>query len=117
MRAVTIRQPQAAAVLAPPGPFMHPAWRTDHRGPLLIHAERHGAGDPPIRRGGPAYGALLGVVELVDCVEAGVADEAGYVWVLANPRRFARPIPHPGRVGLFEVADALVARALEGVSA
>jgi hypothetical protein len=58
------------------------------------------------------------VVDLVDCVESRAGtDEAGYVWVLANPRRFARPVPHVDRkVGLFDVADAAVADALEGAS-
>jgi hypothetical protein len=123
MRAMTIRQPRAAALLAAPGPSVQPAWRTDHRGPLLIHAATQGAGDPsPDAAGSPVYGALLGVVDLVDCVEtgrpSGGPDEVGYVWVLANPRPFARPVPHPGRrAGLFDVADAAVAGALEGASA
>lgn len=77
------------------------------------------AGDLPADRPGvPAYGVLLGVVDLVNCVEAHVGtDEAGYVWVLANARRFARPVPHAERkVGLFNVADAVVADALEEAS-
>jgi hypothetical protein len=117
MRAVTIRQPRATSVLAGRGRRSHPAWQTDHRGPLLIHAAKRVPGDPPDATGGggPAYGALLGVVELVDCVEAecgGDADEAGYVWVLGNPRRFTHPLPHPDRkAGLFDVPDALVAAA------
>jgi hypothetical protein len=119
MRALTVRQPQAVALLSPSGPLRHPGWRTDHRGPLLIHAARRGAGDPhPSGPGkGPAYGALLGVVELVDCVACrhagGDPDEAGFVWVLSNPRAFRRPVPHAGgRPGLFDVADAVVADAL-----
>ncbi|HVS35902.1 MAG TPA: hypothetical protein VMS17_09990 [Gemmataceae bacterium] len=112
--AVTIRQPQAAAVLARPGPFEHPAWETDYRGPLLIHAAKWATGDPsPDQAGRPAYAALLGMVELVDCVANGPAegdpDEVEYVWVLANPRTFARPLPHNGRLGLFLVGDAVVA--------
>jgi hypothetical protein len=122
MYAVTIRQPQAAAVLVRPGPFEHPAWETGHRGPLLIHAARWAAGDPPVgrRSDGPAYGALLGVVELVDCVvnrgASGDPDEVGYTWVLANPRTFACPVPHGGRMGLFLVGDAVVAELLAGLA-
>jgi hypothetical protein len=114
MQAVTIRQPQATAVLSRPGPIKLLLWRTDYRGVLLIHADRRGAGDPlPGPDGKPIYNALLGIVELVDCVEAdgtdSDADEAGHIWVLANPRQFTHPIAHPGRgVGLFSVADELI---------
>jgi hypothetical protein len=119
MRAVTVRQPQAAAVFAQRrGPYRLRLWRTDHRGQLLIHAARRGPGDPsPDADGGPAYGVLLGIVDLVDCVEAQTGDdpdEAGHAWVLANPRLFAHPVPYAGRgaVGLFPVADAVFADAL-----
>ena len=115
--AVSVRQPQAAALMVPPGPYRRPGWRTDYRGPLLIHAARRMAGDPPADRSdGAAYGALLGIVELVDCMAEtgaeGGADEAGYVWVLADPRPFAHPIPFVGRMGLFDVAHAVLADAL-----
>lgn len=115
-----IRQPQASAVLTRTGPSQHPGWQTDYRGPLLIHAAKRGPGDPPVNRaGGMVYGALLGVVELVDCLrterEGGGPDEAGFVWVLANPRSFASPIPYIGRMGLFDVADAIIADALAGL--
>jgi hypothetical protein len=122
MRALTVRQPQAAALLSRPGPIRHPGWQTDHRGPLLIHAARRCAGDlAPGAPGCPTYGALLGVVELLDCVATGHAggdpDEAGYVWVLSKPRAFRRPIPHAGgRPGLFDVADAVIATALAAPS-
>ncbi len=118
MRAVTVRQPQAAAVFAQPGPYRLRLWLTDHRGQLLIHVARRGPGDPsPGADGGPAYGVLLGIVDLVDCVEAHAGDdpdEAGHAWVLVNPRPFAHPVPYAGRgaLGLFAVADAVVADAL-----
>ena len=122
MRAVSIRQPGAAAVFARSGPFHLPCWRTDYRGPLLIHAAPRGPGDAAAGpSGGPVYGALLGVVELADCVETAAAggdpDEGGWAWVLCHARAFARPVPHPGRsIGLFEVADAVVADALAGAA-
>jgi len=120
MHAVTVRQPQAASIFAQPGPYKLRLWKTVHRGELLIHAARRESGDPlPEPEGAPAYGALLGVVDLVDCVAAGSDqgdDESGHVWVLANPRPFARAVPHAGRgVGLFQVADDIVAGALAEV--
>jgi hypothetical protein len=115
MRALTVRQPQAATLLSGRCPTRHLGWQTDYRGPLLIHAARRGPGDPP--DGGLVYGALLGVVELLDCVACrhtgGDPDEAGYAWVLSKPRAFRRPVPHPGgRPGLFDVEDQVVADAL-----
>ncbi len=37
-----------------------------------------------------------------------------YAWKLANPIRFAQPIPFPGRQQLFDVPAALVAGQLKG---
>ncbi len=117
MAAVSIRQPTANAVMARAAPFELPGWLTDYRGPLLIHASRREGGDPPIdTAAGAAYGALIGIVEMVDCVsrdrEGGGPDETAYVWILADPRPFASPIPYAGRMGLFQVAGAAVADAL-----
>jgi len=115
--AVSIRQPQASALVAQSGPFEHPAWETEYRGPLLIHAAKRGPGDPPPGRSdSPAYGALVGLVELVDCIrterDGGGPDEIGYVWVLSHVRAFASPVPYVGRLGLFDVPQAVVAGAL-----
>ena len=128
MQAVTIAQPLASAVLVRPGPFEHPGWRTDYRGPLLIHAAARG-GRREVRRtavgeiglsADTEYSALLGVVDLVDCLASGGVDgdpdEVGYVWVLANPRAFAHAIPYTGRLGLFGVADEAVALALAALA-
>jgi hypothetical protein len=121
MPAVSIRQPLASSLVEQPGSFEHPAWETDYRGPLLIHAAKRGPGDPvPDRGGSPPYGALLGLVDLVDCIRterAGGPDEVGFIWVLANARPFAAPIPYVGRLGLFDVPHAVVARALEAFEA
>lgn len=121
MPAVSIPQPRASAVVAASGQFELAGWLTDYRGPLLIHAARRQGGDPPIDvSAGAAYGALIGVVELVDCVSreraGGGPDETGYVWILARPRAFAFPVPYAGRIGLFQVAAAVVADALAALA-
>jgi hypothetical protein len=117
MFAVSVQHPQAAAILAALGPVTCRFWRTDYRGPLLIHAARRPAGRACLGWAeGLACNAILGVVELADCVRTdhpgGDPDEATYRWVLVAPRAFARPLPYHGRQGLFHVADAAVAGAL-----
>jgi hypothetical protein len=117
MNAISIPQPYAAALLAVQGPVEHPSWWTDHRGPLLIHAGKRGPGNAPLA-GGLVCNALLGVMDLVACVQkehrGADPDEASYYWVLANPRAFATPYPYKGKQGMFQVADRLVDAALAG---
>jgi len=118
MYAISIEQPHAATILTGPPPFHYRSWRTDHRGLLLIHARKPKApkGLPASARG-MACNALVGVVELVDCIESGRPgadpDEVEYLWVLAKPHVFVRPLRYIGRPGLFMVSDELVAAALE----
>jgi hypothetical protein len=113
MQAVSVPQPHASALLT--GPAEYPAWNTGYRGLLLIHAAKpEGKGSA----GRLAHNAFIGVVDLVDCVrderrDDRRGDEAGYRWVLTNPRVFATPVPHNGRLaGLFQVSDEAVADAL-----
>jgi hypothetical protein len=109
-------------------------WRTHQRGPLLIHVallrksyDRQDAALWPELYGVelPAWeelatGAIIGTVEVVDCVEVGPGGDLGefgesararegmYGWVLANPRPFAKPIPLRGARMLFEVSKELL---------
>jgi hypothetical protein len=46
-------------------------------------------------------------VELVDCEWDQEAE--CWAWVLARPKRFSRPVPFVGNVGLFDVPDNKVA--------
>ena len=109
-----------------------------YRGPLLIHAGKSKkwlAGWnikqlPPLD-----FGCIVGVVNVVDCIA--VASFMGprsqwskkldkYPWlpshqhtegpfciVMENPRRFAKPIPYTGSLGLFNVPDEVVSEQLE----
>jgi hypothetical protein len=122
MYAISIEQPHAASILTGPRPVHYRSWRTDHRGLLLIHARK-----PKTPKGLSASArvmtcnALVGVVELVDCIESGHPgadpDEVEYLWVLAKPRVFVRPLRYIGRQGLFMVSDEVVAAALEEAGA
>lgn len=146
MRCITLTQPWATLIAVGAKRFETRSWRTDYRGPLAIHAAKglsgmsnsefariiaqgeflralHSAGyglisDLP-------FGAIIAVVELVDCVpteqvqvsdrERGFGDFSPnrYAWKLENVRPLARPISTPGRLGLWEFDDALIAAALE----
>lgn len=110
-------------------------WATDFRGPLAIHAGKSNASmtDEWFRKlPRLTFGAILGVVDLVDCVrvrrsQAGrryisVDDqrrhrwlqghfylEGPFAWVLENPVAFRSPIACCGQQGLFDIPDDVIA--------
>jgi hypothetical protein len=120
MKTISIRQPWADAIIHAGKDIENRSWTTSYRGPLLIHAAAtvmpvaamEAAYDfiakrspifppaslPPFSRGG-----IVGVVDLVDIVEA--SDSPWFVgrygWVLKNPRPI-ETTPLTGRLGLFE---------------
>jgi hypothetical protein len=62
------------------------------------------------------FGALVGLVDLVDCVPLGEVEGEPFAlgpwcWVLSRPRCL-RPIPFSGRVSFFNVPEDLVQKAL-----
>ena len=128
MKALSIRQPSLDAILAGRKTVEVRGHATRHRGDLLLHASRRFGRDERERlallraRGidlpepSPStLGALAGVAQLVDCRRMTDADwdaalmppaEGEYwAWELAEPERFPVPIPYPGRLFLFDVAD------------
>ena len=118
MYAVSIEQSQAAEILLVRfRPWPCRFWQTDHRGLLLIHARARRTAKAVFESDqGSGCNALVGVVELVDCITSARPgddpDEVEYQWLLANPRTFVQPIPYPGRFGLFLVSERVVAAAL-----
>lgn len=143
MKVLSIRQPYATLIMLGVKQFETRSWRTDYRGPLVIHAAATGArvqGDqlrrleirlrlmPTILMGQDyPLGALLGVVELVECLPISQAliaaltprekalgwySDPGFVWDLARAGRvrFAQPIPCGGRQGLWSLSAFLEAR-------
>ena len=116
MYVLSVQQPWAWSILQGFKRVENRTWGTAHRGPLLIHAGvsrgrlgAYGTGEPDEKR--LTFGAILGVVDLVDVVELARISgplkahrfaEGPVCWVLENPRRFRRPVPLKGRVGLFK---------------
>lgn len=117
MYAISVAQELATDILTRLQPWPFHFWQTDHRGLLLIHARTHKVGKGlATSKQNSASNGLVGMVELTDCISAARPgadpDEIEYHWLLANPCTFARPLPYPGRLGLFLVSEMVVAAAL-----
>jgi hypothetical protein len=110
MKVLTVRQPWASLIVAGTKEVENRSWRTNYRGRLGIHAgvriDLDGldacghllAGDLPM-------GALIGSVMLLDCIEDSRSKWAVpgmWHWILADPKKLARPRRMPGRMGLWE---------------
>lgn len=128
MKALSIHQPWAWAILHATKDIENRSWRTNYRGPLLIHASKSKNSFDAQDRDEwlcsygvilPHWdelvkGALLGIVDLVDCLPAADARgswvEGPWCWKLTHPRPFATPIPYRGAQQLFEVPDRVIER-------
>ena len=119
--AISIRQPFAELIVQGIKDVENRSWPTAHRGRLLIQAAS--AVDASAMKvygyagASLPQGALVGVVDLADCTHRRGSPwhRSGYEgWYLANPRRFSRPVPCTGKLGLFKVPAARVRRALLG---
>ena len=142
MKALTIKQPWASLIVHGIKDIENRTWKTDYRGPLLIHASKTIYGgnlkgflnkeqldavgeeyDEVVREQLTHVGAIIGRVDLVDCVvdhESVWAEHDDeifnslsptfphpkkrtvYNWVLANPVQFIKPIPCPGKLSLWD---------------
>ncbi len=134
VRALTIRQPWAWAVIYGGKDVENRRWRTAYRGPLLIHAGKNADPDPeatarvlwtmadPEAFGQPraalrAREAIVGFVHLADVLTDSPspwATAGRYHWALEFPEPIDPPIPCRGRPGLW-VPPPVVAERLAGV--
>lgn len=133
-RAITVRQPWAWAIVHG-GKDVENRSRNiagSYRGPVAIHAglgafakdndasralvAAHGSETPTTLH----FGAIIGVVDLVDAHEPDwcQGDSACSRWamadhhhlVLADPRPLATPMPYKGALGLWRLPDDIAAR-------
>lgn len=118
VKALSVRQPWASAIVYGGKNIENRSWSTKYRGPLLIHAgatrcrdEEEDAEEFIIRIIGKVwkflpnqYGGIIGVVDLVDVVESSSSPwfVGPFGWVLENPRPLPF-VPMKGRLGLFDV--------------
>lgn len=120
-KAFTIKQPWAYLICAGIKDIENRTWKTNYRGRLLIHtSSRVDSQTKPLLTveqfeiAGDEYrkailgdrSAIIGSVEVVDCVQNHPsiwAEKGVYNWVLANPVLFEKPIPNvKGRLTFWE---------------
>lgn len=121
MKALTVRQPWAWAILHAGKRIENRSRRTHFRGRFYIHA---GLAVPHFRdllncetrlgavQGCPdatdfQYGAIIGTAELVGCVYSDTlvtpwGEPMAWHWMLDNVKPLRKPIPARGQLGLWE---------------
>lgn len=115
IRAITILQPHAWAVIHGSKMFENRVWKCDYRGTLLVHAGMSAKflsdrdmypGCPPPMDPSMVFGRIIGVVDMYGSKRPGLEDARfhGYgPWchVYANPRSLPRPVLCRGKQGLW----------------
>ncbi len=118
MKALTIRQPWVHAILREGKNIENRTWQVDYRGWIAIHAAAVPAPNAVYPRGARVpnldtldYGAICGVVRVVDIVTASRSkwftpnddSKVNLGWVLEDVIVLKKPIPCKGRLRLWEV--------------
>lgn len=137
IRALTIRQPFPELILRRRKPYEIRSWKTNYRGPLLIHSAAKVKTDCAEEAGLNAdtlmTSAFVGIAVLSDVRPYTRADSkllnqrraiggwspGLFSWVLKKPIRFSRPIKANGKLGLFRVSPSvagLVQRYMRGLN-
>lgn len=126
MKALSIIQPWAELIVLGHKDIENRTWPTKVRGWVAVHASKsysraewefaQSALDdvrefvrwridlPSIEKADVAFGAIIGTVEIVDCVTASESPWffGKYGFVLRNPVKFDKPIPCRGALGFWE---------------
>jgi len=133
MKAITICQPYASAIIEGVKTIENRNWKTNYRGQLLIHAgiSKSWFTKIPfhqyelIKSFKPfdqlPMGMILGTVLLIGIANGVWETKDGntykndpfaagpYCWILKNPRKLKNPIPYRGWQGIFEVPNQSLA--------
>jgi hypothetical protein len=116
MKILSVRQPWAALIVSGIKDVENRTWRTNYRGPVLIHASLRAddvAGSELVRYYGAfspsdqPRGGIVGIVDIVDCVRPHVSSwyaPGCWAFVLEN----ARKLPFVGWRGALSLRDAPV---------
>jgi hypothetical protein len=115
VKALTVRQPWAWAIVAGYKDVENRPRRTNYRGHLFIHAGA--ALDPKgfeflwkvgLYRALPTIlplGGLIGRIQIVDCIKGSESEWAlpgSWHWILRKPREFKNVLPCRGYLGMFK---------------
>jgi hypothetical protein len=122
VKALSIRQPWAGLIVDGIKDVENRSQRTHLRGRICVHASlRPDLGPEVLRlmlsRHQTQDGAVLGTVEIIDCVRNANSPWAlpyMWHWLLADARPLRRPIPLTGQLGFFEVPDRYLPRSHRG---
>lgn len=124
MKALTIKQPWASAIMSGYKRFEFRTWQTKYRGELLIHAGK-GIDKEAMERLKKylpkeiPFGKILGKVNLTDCIKVtpqlqeellkenneiytNNSFKSDYAWKLENIEVFDKPIETKGMLSLWE---------------
>ena len=122
MKVLTIKEPWATLIIEKYKEYEFRSWKTNYRGKILIHAgltveklnmERFK--DYNLKYN---PGCIIGEAELVDCIEVNETfenmlmeinplvygkskHERKYAWKLKNIKKYDKPIPIKGKLGLW----------------
>jgi hypothetical protein len=112
MKALTIRQPHANRIFYQCKDIENRTWCRNISGLVAIHAGAQLESDdlkPKDSRVQMVLGAIIGVVDVVDCVEEHKSKwfNGPYGFVLANPRLLPKPIPFKGKLGFWDVPSKI----------
>jgi len=115
MKALSIRQPWAWLIVNGIKDIENRKWSTTYRGPVLIHASKKwdqngfdyadAMGEFVPNREDHIFGAIIGKVNLVDCVMSHNSKwffgPQGFVF--KDPIELEIPVPYRGQLGFFDV--------------
>ena len=125
MKAISIQQPWAWAILHAGKDIENRNWSTTFRGDVAVHATRlqqdwelpTGVADPPNHE--LTFKAIIGMVEIVDVVTRSASRwfTGKYGFVLRNPRVLSKPVPCPGNLRLWTVPPRIEKAVTAGLAA
>lgn len=103
---LSVKQPFASAIVRGLKTEEYRSQRTNLRGSLAIHASATPSKDESaweefreLDRSACPCGVILGVVQVLDCVEEVYG---GYAWILGTPQLLSEPIQAKGKVGIWK---------------
>ena len=122
MKALSVKQPYADKIIFRGKDIENSTRRTNFRGTVVIHAKMKFyplAKLSEKEKKQMVRGAIIGVVDIVDCVDKHKSKWFGgpYGYVLRNPRPLPKPIPCKGMLGFWKVSPQVerdIKRQLKG---